>query len=136
MASRAALPGVYGIALADGTFLLAEWRKGEGLSHPGMDSTPVALWRLDVVLLHRLVLEGILGITPEAQGRQSNLDYVKDERELFLRVAQGGAQVGILMNPTRIEQVIEVTRGGDRLPQKSTYFYPKILTGLIFDRLD
>src|SRR2546428_634304 len=136
VASRAALPGVYGIALADGTFLLAEWRKGEGLSHPGMDSTPVALWRLDMVLLYRLVLEGILGITPEAQGRQSNLDYVKDERELFLRVAQGGAQVGILMNPTRIEQVIEVTRGGDRLPQKSTYFYPKILTGLIFDRLD
>ena len=78
----------------------------------------------------------MLGITPEAQGRQSNLDYVKDHRELFLRVAQGRAQIGILMNPTRIDQVIEATRGGERLPQKSTYFYPKIPSGLVFDRLD
>ena len=136
VAVRAGRPGVFGVALADGSFRLAEWKEGEGLSGPEMESTPAALRRLDVVLLHRLVLEGMLGITPEAQGRQSNLDYVKDHRELFLRVAQGRAQIGILMNPTRIDQVIEVTRGGDRLPQKSTYFYPKIPSGLVFDRLD
>ena len=136
VAARAGRPGVFGVALADGSFRLAEWKEGEGLSGPEMESTPAALRRLDVVLLHRLVLEGMLGITPEAQGRQSNLDYVKDHRELFLRVAQGRAQIGILMNPTRIDQVIEATRGGERLPQKSTYFYPKIPSGLVFDRLD
>jgi len=91
---------------------------------------------LDVILLHRLVLEGVLGITPEAQARQSNLDYVKDAREVYGRVEDGRAQVGIQMNPTRIEQVIEVTRRGFRLPQKSTYFFPKVLTGLVFDPLD
>ncbi|HYS78015.1 MAG TPA: DUF1015 domain-containing protein [Candidatus Dormibacteraeota bacterium] len=136
VAARADRPGVLGVALADGSFLLAEWKEGEVLTGPEMESTPAALRRLDVVLLHRLVLEGMLGITPEAQGRQANLDYVKDERELFLRVAQGSAQIGILMNPTRIDQVIEVTRSGHRLPQKSTYFYPKVLSGLVFDRLD
>ena len=52
------------------------------------------------------------------------------------RVAAGRAQIGVLMNPTRIQQVIEVTRAGLRLPQKSTYFFPKVLTGLVFDPLD
>ena len=47
---------------------------------------------------------------------------------------QSSSQIAVLMNPTRIEQVIETARGGDRLPQKSTYFYPKVLTGLVFDR--
>ena len=116
--------------------MLAEWQEGAGLSLPEMAQTPGPLRSLDVILLHRLVLEGLLEITPGAQAGQTNLDYVKDHRELFERVAGGRAQVGILMNPTRIEQVIEVTRGGCRLPQKSTYFYPKVLTGLVFDPLD
>lgn len=136
LSSRTGRPGSFGMALPDGRFVLAEWKEGEGLSRPEMSQTSEPLRRLDVILLHRLVLEGMLGITPEAQAGQTNLDYVKDGRELFERVAGGRAQIGVLMNPTRIEQVVEVTRGGHRLPQKSTYFYPKILTGLVFDPLD
>ncbi len=136
LSSRADRTGAFGLVLPEGAFWLAEWREGEGLTRPEMTGTPEALRRLDVILLHRLVLEGILGVTPEAQARQSNLDYVKDARDLYERVSAGNAQIGIQMNPTRIEQVIEVTRGGFRLPQKSTYFFPKILTGLVFDPLD
>jgi len=88
-----------------------------------------------VILLHRLVLEGVLGVTPEAQARQSNLDYVKDARSVRTGRRRQG-QVGIRMNPTPIEQVVEVTRGGLRLPQKSTYFFPKVLTGLVLDPFD
>jgi len=128
-------PGVFGLAL-DGDLLLAEWREGEGLPLPEMEQTPAPLRSLDVVLLHRLVLGSLLQITPEAEAGQTHLDYAKDPREVFDRVDGGRAQIGVLMNPTRMEQVIEVTRGGYRLPQKSTYFYPKVLTGLVFDPLD
>lgn len=136
LSSRRGRPGVFGLALPHGRLVLAEWQEGAGLSLPEMARTPGPLRSLDVNLLHRLVLEGLLGITHGAQAGQTNLDYVKDHRELFERVASGRAQAGFLMNPTRIAQVIEVTRGGCRLPQKSTYFYPKVLTGLVFDPLD
>jgi len=136
LASKQGRPGAFGLVLPEETYRLAEWKEGEGLDRPGMAAVPEALRRLDVVLLHRLLLEGILGITPEAQARKTNLDYVKDEGAVFDRILSGKAQLGVLMNPTRIEQVIEVTRSGSKLPQKSTYFYPKVLTGLVFDPLD
>lgn len=136
LSSRAGRPGVFGVVLPGGSFWLAEWREGEGLSSPEMAATPEPLRRLDVILLHRLVLEGILGITAEAQARQLNLDYAKEVRQVHEGVAAGRAQIGFQMNPTRMDQVIEVTRAGVRLPQKSTYFFPKILTGLVLDPLD
>lgn len=136
MTSRRDRPGVFGLALEGGRLVLAEWREGEGLTLPEMAQTPAPLRNLDVVLLHRLVLEHLLKITHEAEAGQDHLDYVKDRREVFDRVAEGRAQIGVLMNPTRLEQVMAVTRGGYRLPQKSTYFYPKVLTGLVFDPLD
>ena len=136
MSSRSGRPGVFGLVLPEREFWLAEWREEAGSASPEPAETPEALRRLDVVLLHRVVLEGLLGVTPEAQARQANLDYVKDAREMYDRVFAGRAQIGIQMNPTRIEQVIEVTRGGFRLPQKSTYFFPKIPTGLVFDPFD
>ncbi len=130
-------PGVFACVFSgtNGATML-RWKEGAGLDRPGMTSVPEPLRRLDVILLHRLILEELLGITPEAQARQDNLDYVKDVREMEKRVRSGAAQLGILMNPTRIDQVIEVSRAGLRLPQKSTYFYPKILTGLVLDPLD
>lgn len=131
-------PGVFGLRLRGGPgYLLARWKEGAGLERPEMSGVPAPLRRLDVVLLHRLVLEGILGISQEAQARQENLDYVKDGVEWAARAGAPDVDLAVLMNPTRMEQVIDVTRrGGYRLPQKSTYFYPKILTGLVLDPLD
>ncbi len=137
LASRRGRPGVFGFLFPGGDhFLLAEWKEGAGLDRPELASIPDPLRRLDVILLHRLILEGVLGITAEAQARQSNLEYVKNDRELVRRVRDGRVQIGILMNPTRIEQVVDVTRRGLRLPQKSTYFYPKVPTGFVLDPLD
>ena len=137
LAERRGRPGAFGMALSgDPGLLLLQWNEGAGLDRVEMASIPGPLRGLDVILLHRLVLEGILGITPEAQARQRNLDYVKDAREVFDRVRQGRAQIGLILNPTRIEQVVDVTRSGLRLPQKSTYFYPKVPTGLVLDPLD
>ena len=134
---RSPRPGVFGLAFpGDDRFLVMEWREGTGLDRPELAAIPEPLRRLDVILLHRLVLEGTLRITQEAQAGQTNLDYVKDDRDLFARLRSARAQFGILLNPTRIEQVIDVTRRGLRLPQKSTYFYPKVPSGLVLDPLD
>jgi uncharacterized protein (DUF1015 family) len=137
LAARRGQAGVFGLALrGEAGFLLAEWREGAGLDRQEMASIPGSLRSLDVVLLHRLILEGMLGISAEAQARQTHLDYVKDDRDWLERVRREGLDLGVLMNPTRIEQVIEVTRSGYRLPQKSTYFYPKVTSGLVLDPLD
>jgi uncharacterized protein (DUF1015 family) len=129
--------GTFGLVLRGRPgFVLARWLDGAGLERPEMGATPGPLRRLDVVLLHRLVLEGLLGISPEDQSRQANLEYVKEDGEWFVRARDPRVDVAVLMNPTRIDQVIEVTRGGYRLPQKSTYFHPKVLTGLVLDPLD
>lgn len=130
-------PGVFGLALRDEPrFWLAEWIDGAGLDQPGFAELAGPLRRLDVILLHRLVLETVLGVSIEAQARQTHLRYIKDEQTLFERVADDAAQIGILLNPTPIEQVVEVTRERLRLPQKTTYFYPKVPTGLVLDPLD
>jgi uncharacterized protein (DUF1015 family) len=126
-------PGMFGLAFQDGAFV-ARWKEGTGLDRPGMRGVPEALRRLDVILLHRLVLEEVLGIGLEAQSRQTNLDYVKDAPSLLERAAQ--AQLGVLLNPTPIDQVVAVSKAGLRLPQKTTYFYPKVPSGLVLDPLD
>ena len=84
---------------------------------------------LDVVLLHRVLLERVLGISEEAVREERHLAYVRDAAEAMARV-QAGANVAFLMNPARIEQVRDVAFAGEVLPQKSTDFYPKLLSGL------
>ncbi|MFO0728604.1 MAG: DUF1015 domain-containing protein [Myxococcota bacterium] len=98
---------------------------------PALPARP-ALRSLDVSVLHAVVLESILGITPEAQASQANLRYSKDWQEAFSSPATDpSVSAAFLMNPTEIDEVIEVAESGDVMPQKSTFFYPKIPTGLV-----
>ncbi|MCX6180044.1 MAG: DUF1015 domain-containing protein [Chlorobiales bacterium] len=97
---------------------------------------PEALKRLGLVLLHDLVLGRLLGISSEAMAKQTNLLYVKDDREVFDAVATGSVQVGFVVKPTTVEQVQAVSEAGEVMPQKSTFFYPKIMTGLLFNPLE
>ena len=85
---------------------------------------------LDVVQLHKLVLEGALGLSEEDIRDQKHLRYVRDAREAVNQVREG-ANVAFLMNPVRMEQVRDIAFGGEVLPQKSTDFYPKLLSGLV-----
>lgn len=97
---------------------------------------PRALTSLDVTVLHSLVLERLLGIDREALEAQRNLAYVKDTREALERVARGEAQAGFLMHPTPVAQVRAVADAHEVMPQKSTFFYPKIASGLVINPLD
>ncbi|TCK72106.1 DUF1015 domain-containing protein [Acidipila rosea] len=92
--------------------------------------------QLDVVQLHALVLEQLLGITPEAIREQRNLRYLRDAAEAVEQAVRGAADVSLLMNPVTLNQLREVAFAGEVMPQKSTDFYPKLLSGLAIYALD
>lgn len=94
-----------------------------------------ALRGLDVSVLHTLVLERILGIDRENMARQINLSYTRDFGEALSAVRGGDAQCAFVLNPTRVSEIRDVAAAGEKMPQKSTYFYPKLITGLVMNRL-
>jgi uncharacterized protein (DUF1015 family) len=94
---------------------------------------------LDVVQLHKCLLEKVLGLSEESIRNQQNLSYVRDAAEALAQVrAEGGhrANIAFLMNPCRASQVRDVAFAGEVMPQKSTDFYPKLLSGLTIYALD
>ncbi len=97
------------------------------------DDLPREVKDLDVTVLHAAVLRGILGISNEAQELKRNLGYVREASEACEMVSNGQAQLAFLMNPTRIQEVRSVAQAGHTMPQKSTYFYPKLPSGLILN---
>lgn len=99
------------------------------------DVTP-AQRELDVVLLHRLILERTLGITADAVRREQHVAYEREMEAALAAVDRGTAQVCFLLNPVGVERVAEMALSGEVLPQKSTDFYPKLLSGLTIYRLD
>jgi len=91
---------------------------------------------LDVVQLHKCLLEGVLAISEAAIVNQQNISYVRDAAEAIARVREGKADVAFLMNPARMQQVRDIAFAGEVLPQKSTDFYPKLLSGLTIYALE
>lgn len=90
---------------------------------------------LDVVKLHKIMLERVLEISEESVRNQEYIAYERDAFEAISRVRQG-ANAAFLMNPARIEQVRDIAFAGEVLPQKSTDFYPKLLSGLTIYALE
>ncbi len=91
--------------------------------------------QLDLVHLHKVVLEHVMGISEESIRQQKNITYIRDAAEAKQR-AHSGANVAFLVNPVRVDQVRDIAFGGEVLPQKSTDFYPKLLSGLAIYAMD
>ena len=91
---------------------------------------------LDVVILHRLIIEKCLGITEEAVKKESHITYVRERASAVNAVREGKAQIAFLLNPTGLGQMCDVAYEGNVMPQKSTDFYPKVLSGLTMYTLD
>ena len=91
---------------------------------------------LDVVQLHRCLLEGVLKLSEESIRNQQNLSYVREAAEALSHVRGGWANVAFLMNPCRVQQVRDIALAEEVMPQKSTDFYPKLLSGLTAYALD
>ena len=91
--------------------------------------------QLDVSILHVLILDRLLGITEKMLVAQSHVDYARERDGCVELVGQGKYQAAFFLNPTTVEQVQRVALLGERMPQKSTDFYPKLLTGLVIMRM-
>lgn len=98
------------------------------------ENTPEAVQRLDVNILHKLFLEQVLGISTQDVIDQKYLKYYKDHKEEMKDFLAGRLQIAFFMNPTRVAQVVEVSKAGQKMPQKSTFFYPKLMTGLVINK--
>jgi uncharacterized protein (DUF1015 family) len=116
------------VALRERRLLLA-LRPGAEVAVRG----PAPLRTVDVAVLHALVFEEILGIDRAAQEQQTNLRYVKDFDAALGEAAREEVQAAFLLNPTKVEQLQAVADAGEVMPQKSTYFFPKLASGLVLN---
>ncbi len=126
-----------------GVAFLAVMRAGTWLLQAKKDAVEGALQHvpprqraLDVVQLHALVLEQLLELTPESIRQQENLRYLRSAEDAAAQVARGEADVAFLIKPVTLNQMKEVSLSGEVMPQKSTDFYPKLLSGLAMYALD
>jgi uncharacterized protein (DUF1015 family) len=115
---------------------LARLLRARPSSHEGMQSVEPALHTLDVALLQQLFFGELLGLTPDDLCRQRYVDYTRDADEALRLVDDGSHQAAVLLNGTPPTAVLEIARAGAQMPQKSTYFYPKLATGLVLRRLN
>jgi uncharacterized protein (DUF1015 family) len=91
---------------------------------------------LDVVLLHDGILEPAFGITLQAVTAERNLSYEREASAALDAVDRGAAQIAFLLNPVDVDQVMRIATAGEVMPQKSTDFYPKLLSGIAMYRVD
>lgn len=128
--------GTLGVALrGHNRPILLKCRSDDALK-AALPDTPPAVRELDVSILHALVLDRIFGIRGEHVKQGGNIEYTIDGRGALAAVAEGRADGAFLMNPPSISDVERVCNSGATMPEKSTYFYPKLLTGLVLNPLD
>lgn len=124
-------------ASPDGRAAILTLRADVDLSaHPTLSRVAAVVRKTDVAILHAGVLEHLLGITPEAQAAKTNIGYPQDARAALAELRSGRGQALFLMNATPVAQVRDVAEAGEVMPQKSTFFHPKVLTGLAIHTLD
>lgn len=122
------------MAAPGGEFYLLTLKNREAMSPLSQEHCEA--WReLDVSVLQVLVLQDLLGLDREKMAGQTNLTYTREVVTAIDALQNGSGQLAFLLNPTRVEQITAVASAGDKMPQKSTYFHPKLLTGLIINDL-
>ena len=128
---------------AKGTAFLVATRDGNHLLQAKPDAVKAALAdiparqaQLDVVQLHSLLLDRILGLSQERITQLGNVHFIREADEAVAEVKSGKADVAFLINPVTMDQLRDISLSGDVMPQKSTDFYPKLLSGLAIYALD
>ncbi len=128
--------GVYPVAQeAKRAYYVLTLRAGADLAQLLPNVSPLQR-ELDVVLLHEGILEPALGITPQAVTSEKNLTYEREAAAALEAVDTGAAQIAFLLNACDVEQVMRIATAGEVLPQKSTDFYPKLLSGITMYRVE
>ena len=127
-------PALLAVTLRIAVFLLD--RTKEHLGSDALAGLSLRQQSLDVVQLHKILLEGVLGLSEESIRNQENISYYRDTDEALSQVRNGAANMAFLMSPARMEQVRDIAFAGAVLPQKSTDFFPKLLSGLCIYALE
>jgi uncharacterized protein (DUF1015 family) len=94
------------------------------------------LRELDVTTLHVLVLEHVLGLASDRQVNAETIRYSQDEELVLQALEKEDFQAAFILNPPKVEEILTIATGGEKMPQKSTYFYPKLVSGLIVNKID
>ncbi|MFM9074634.1 MAG: DUF1015 domain-containing protein [Bacteroidota bacterium] len=122
-------PGSFGIITTGGNMVIT-LKPGLASSNPW--PFPNNILNLDLTILHYFIVEKLLGIPGTRQRAAQELNFERDARVCQEQVRTGLAQTALLTNPVSIESILSVCNSGHTLPQKSTYFYPKMVSGLVF----
>lgn len=125
----------FGMCDSDGNYYLFRLKDAACLPRKETKGHSKAWWHLDVSILHTMILEDLLGIGEEQMANQENLTYTRDPLAAARTTLDGTNQLAFFLNPTRITEILEVAGARDKMPQKSTFFYPKLITGLVINPL-
>ncbi len=125
----------FGLFTSDERFLLLNWKAGLSTEKEIEGDFSPAYKSLDVTILQKLVLERVLGIATDRESIQQNLKFTRDALEAVKDVDSGSASMAFFLNATTAEQVRDVADHGEKMPQKSTYFYPKPCSGVVMNRI-
>ena len=106
------------------------------IADAALPDKPEPYRRLDTAVLEALVLKGALGMSEDDISHLNGLDYARDTEQARERVESGAAEAAFFMRGTPVEQVRDVAAAGESMPPKSTYFFPKVLTGMVFNPLE
>jgi uncharacterized protein (DUF1015 family) len=121
------------VVTRDGNYLLQAKPEAVQAALPGI---PVRQAQLDVVQLHSILLDRILGLSQDTITKLGNVRFIREAAEAIEQVHSGNADVAFLIKPITLDQLRDVSLSGDVMPQKSTDFYPKLLSGLAIYALD
>ncbi|HIQ00268.1 TPA: DUF1015 family protein, partial [Candidatus Bipolaricaulota bacterium] len=127
---------VFVLVLPEGRFYATSLRDEGKIPELVSGDRSLAWKSLDVSILHKAVLERLLRIDEERLAAGTNVSYTPYRDKVIDAVRKGEGQLGVLLNPTRVEEVLAVAGHGERMPQKSTDFYPKLLTGLVAMKME
>ena len=94
------------------------------------------LRELELSTLHHLILEHILGLSPQQQTSGETIRYSQDEEAVLQALEKEDYQAAFILNPTKSADILTVANGGEKMPQKSTYFYPKLISGLVINKVE
>src|SRR4051794_33513891 len=110
--------------------------KDFAIADAALPGKPEPYRRLDTAVLEALILTGALGMSEDDISHLNGLGYARTAEEAKARVDAGEADAAFLMSPTPVDRVRDVAAAGENMPPKSTYFYPKVLTGMVFNPLE
>jgi uncharacterized protein (DUF1015 family) len=126
---------VFGLYRGGPTLTLLRPRAGYDLSRHLLPGTSKLVADLDVTVLHQVIFAGLLGLEEQRLVQEGGIRFFTKTEDAAAEVEAGRGAAAFLLRPSRIDQVWRIATAGQRMPQKSTNFYPKLISGLVFNEL-